>query len=426
MMTCLLLLGSLLAGQAPTATDQAAQADVARLVRQLDAPQLARRDAAEAELLRRGPAILGLLPAATQRAPAEVQQRLGRIRQKLQRAEAQAATQASLITLRAHAIPLSKALAALQEQSGNRIVDFRARFSQPATDPLLKLDIQAVPFWQALDELLDQAGMTVYPFSEQREIDVVAASGRSGAGRVGRACYRGPFRFQPVRVVAGRDLRQPGSGSLQVTLQVAWEPRLGVINLVARMADLEAVDQRDRPLPVADRQAQLDVPITGNAPTVELNLPFQLPGRDVARIARLKGKLTAVMPGKVETFRFAQLAAARNVEKRIAEATVVLEQVRKTSAGCEVCMRVRFDNPGDALASHRTWIFGNEARLEDRDGRSIAYSSYETTLQKRDELGVAFQFNVGKPIEQLAFVYKTPGAIVAKELDYELRDIPLP
>jgi hypothetical protein len=221
-------------------------------------------------------------------------------------------------------------------------------------------------------------------------------------------------------------LREANGGLLQVTLQVAWEPRLGMINLVQRMADVAAVDERGQPLPVADHQAQLDVPISGNAPAVELSLPYQLPSRKVAKIACLTGKLTAVMPGKIEMFRFTKLTEAKNVEKRIGEATVVLEQVRKSATGWEVCMRVRFDNPGDALASHRTWIFGNEARLEDRDGRSIAYSSYETTLQKRDELGVAFQFNVGKPLEELTFVYKTPAAIVVKEIEYELRDIPLP
>jgi hypothetical protein len=426
MITCLLLLGSLLAGQAGAAADTQSQADVRRLVRQLDAAQLADRETAERELLRRGPVILGLLPPVTERTAAEVRQRLGRIRQQLQRAETQAATEASTVTLHADAAPLSKALAALQEQSGNTIVDFRHRFGQPTTDPPLKLHFQEKPFWPALDELLDQAGMTVYPFSEQRAIDVVAASGHPQAARVGRASYRGPFRFEPIRVLASRDLREANSGSLQVTLQAAWEPRLGMINLVQRMADVEAVDERGQPLSVADREAQLDVPISGNTPAVELNLSFRLPARNVAKIARLKGKLTAVMPGKMATFRFAQLVTAKNVETRIAEATVVLEHVRKSAAGWEIRMRVRFDNPGDALASHRTWIFSNEARLEDRDGRAIAYSAYETMLQKKDELGVAFQFNVGKPIEDMTFVYKTPGAIVAKEVDYELREIRLP
>ena len=43
---------------------KATQAEVRRLVRQLDAPQLAQREAAEAELLGRGPAVLDLLPPA--------------------------------------------------------------------------------------------------------------------------------------------------------------------------------------------------------------------------------------------------------------------------------------------------------------------------------------------------------------------------
>ncbi len=426
MIGCLLLLGSLMAGQAGAAANQQLPADVARLVRQLDAAPLADRDAAEAELLRRGPAILGLLPTESERVPAEVRQRLGRVRQKLQRAEVLAATEASTVTLHAQDILLSNALAAIEQQSGNRIVDARRRFGEPVTNPALSLEFNANPFWEALDEVLAAAGMTVYPYCEQREIDVVAARAGSQAARFGRACYRGPFRFELVRVLASRDLREGDHGSLQVTLQAAWEPRLSMIDLVQRLTDVEAVDERGRLLPLADRQAQLDVPVSGNAPVVELNLPFRRPERDVAKIARLKGKLTAVMPGKIETFRFTQLATARNVEKRFAEATVVLEQARKTRDGLEVRMRVRFDHPGDALASHRTWIFNNEARLEDRQGRSIAYSSYETTLQKRDEVGLAFQFKVAQPFDEMMFVYQTPAMIVAKDFEYEFRDLPLP
>ena len=108
MIRCLMLIGSLLAGQVETPAGEDLKAEVRRLVRQLDAPQLAEREAAEAELLRRGPAVLDLLPPATDRTPAEVQQRLGRIRQKLQHAAADAAAEASTITLHADAMPLSQ------------------------------------------------------------------------------------------------------------------------------------------------------------------------------------------------------------------------------------------------------------------------------------------------------------------------------
>jgi len=139
---------------------------------------------------------------------------------------------------------------------------------------------------------------------------------------------------------------------------------------------------------------------------VKLELPLQLPSRDVRKIASLKGRLLATVPGRIETFRFNKLADAKNVAQRIAGVTVTLEQVHKAATGGraagphltlpkereptgKVRMKLRFDDAGDALASHRQWVFGNEARLEGPDGKPIAYESFETTSQDKNELGIA-------------------------------------
>ena len=76
-------------------------------------------------MLKRGPAVLDLLPQPNDRTSAEVRQRLGRIRQKLQQRAAEAAAQSSTITLHADAMPLAKVLAEFSRQSGNTIVDER-------------------------------------------------------------------------------------------------------------------------------------------------------------------------------------------------------------------------------------------------------------------------------------------------------------
>ena len=89
-------------------------------------------------------------------------------------------------------------------------------------------------------------------------------------------------------------------------------------------------------------------------------------------------------------------------------------------------MSVRFDDAGDALASHRTWIFNNAAHLEGPDGKPIAHETFETTAQEKNEVGIAYLFTTDQPIDKLTFVYKTPGTIVNSGFDYELKDIELP
>ena len=101
----------------------------------------------------------------------------------------------------------------------------------------------------------------------------------------------------------------------------------------------------------------------------------------------------AMIPGRIETFRFTKLAGAKDVQQRIAGVTVTLEEVRKNNEAWEVRMLVRFDDAGDALASHRTWIFSNEAYLEGPDGKPIAYDTLrdDPPGEERGRRGVSVQ-----------------------------------
>jgi hypothetical protein len=425
MLGSILLVGGVLLGQAAAGADDDLRVEVRRLVRQLNAPYLAQREGAEQRLLRLGPKVLDLLPEGDDRTPAEVAQRVGRIRQQLQQALAEATAGGSTVTLSGEARPLSQILAALQEQSGNKIVDFRKRFGHPLTDPQLSVEFDETPFWRALDQVLDQAELKVYAFGHQRAIHLVARE-EDDLPRAGRGSYSGPFRLEPIRVMARRDLRNPEGDSLLLTLEVAWEPRLKPVGLKQRMADLEAVDENGNPLAFDRSQAELEVPGNGDMTAVELNLPLALPPREVKEIAGIKGTLTAMIPGRTETFAFDNLLDARNVEKRTAGVTVILDRVRKNNELYEVRVVVRFDQAGAALESHRGWILNNEAYLEGPDGKPISQQGMRTFRQTPDEVGIAYLFVLDDPPSNHKFVYKTPGVIVATGFDYEIKGLKLP
>ncbi len=417
---------SLLANSALAVGGEDLQAEVQRLVEQLDAPRLADREAAENALLRRGPEVLPFLPKEDERAPAEVQQRTTRIRQRLERSIAAGAAESSPITLHVRSIPLSKILEQFQQQSGNAIFDYRPQFGQPVTDPKLTVDFDKSDFWPALDRVLAQAKLIVYPYAKRHAIGVVAASGVPAAS--GHVSYSGPFRFEPVSVIASHNFRQPNGDSLVVSVDAIWEPRLRIISLAHRMADVKAVDERGKPLPAAMSAAQIEMADVqlADAPAVKLDINLQRPPREIRQIASLQGKLRATLAGRDVTFRFAKLDGAHDVQQRIADVTVTLEQVRKSSDGWEVYIRVRFDDAGDALASHRQWIFDNAANLEGPDGKSIAYASVEPTAQEKNQIGLAYRFKTDRPLGELAFTYTTPGTIIDRAFPYELKNIDLP
>jgi len=423
MVGALLVLGGVLFGQADAAPRPDLELEVRRLVRQLNSPRLAERNSAEERLLKLGPEVLEYLPASGDHMPAEVEQRVARLRQVLQKEVARSTAQASTVTLRGN-LPLGEILSAMEKQTGNKITGMGG-FDPHASTQRLEVRFDEKPFWQAIDEVVDQANLTVYNYGPEKAVTLRPHS-EGLAPRVGRAWYQGPFRFEAVRIEAARDLRNAAQKSLSLTVEVAWEPTLVPISLLLPMSRIEAIDEEGHLLPLDSPQAELEVPITADSMASELRIPLVLPPRSVKQIAQLRGVMTALLPGKIETFRFQDLEKAKDVEQRIAGVTVPLVGVRKNNELWEVRLRVRFDHAGEALQSHRGWIFDNEVYLEGTDGKPITWGTYETTRQTENEVGLAYMFSVEGSLAGHTLVYKTPGVILTAEIPYQVKDIPLP
>ena len=423
MIGCLLTVAVVLLGQTPSAADADLKPRVRALIQQLDAETLPERDAAEENLKNLGPDALDLLAAKKDASP-EVQERLKRIRKHLQDAAVEATAHAATITLPASDMPLSKVLQTLSKQCGNKIVDFRERYGQPAEDPVLHVMWRKTPFWQALDEALDQAGLGVCA-GEAQAVNVAHRPQRQRR-RVGTAAYVGPLRIEPVTIESKCDLRNSSSRSLKLTLDIAWEPRIKPIYFKQKLSELSAVDDQGKAVPVDGPEATIELPIRSGLTTAELEIPLLPPPRDVIRLGRLKGKLTALLPGLTESFRFERVAAGFSGEKRIAGVVVKVDDVRQDNGAWEFRVRACFDQPGDALESHRGWKYENEAYLEGADGRRIDFGTSEAIEHAGNEIGTAYIFPIDKLPEGCVFVYRTPAAMITATFEYELKDIPLP
>jgi hypothetical protein len=420
----LLLAGSLLLAQSGDVPREDLTQQVKQLIRQLSAPELAKRDAAQQQLIELGPAVLDLLPEPTDRTSAEEKQRLAQVRNKLQRAQAESSVQATTVTLNGEML-LSEALAAIEKQTGNVMIDHREQFGQQAGDPRIKLEIEKAPFWQAIDILADKAGLTVYPYADQDGVAFVSL----GEGEIPRlkrtASYAGAFRLEAMELLAKRNLRMSEDQRLQVTLELAWEPRLDPITIQQDLADVKAVDEQGNEVALAVDEGLREASITPGELATELTLPFILPDRNVKQIASIQGKLLAMVPSRMETFKFADLTGRSN-EQRKAGVVVVLDQVRKNNDVWEIRVLVRFDKTSGALESHRGWIFNNEAYLETADGQRVNFDGFETTRQTDDEVGMAYIFDLERGPKGMTFVYKTPSVITVLPVEYEIKNLKLP
>ncbi len=195
----------LLVNQVDTPTADVTAA-VGKLVRQLDAPEsAARRGRAKADRARnRGPAAL----PTTSGASAEVQLRLGRVRVRLETLRGEEEIQARQVTIAGNELTLPDVLATIEKQTGDKVLDYRGQFGQQAAAKTLNLSLDKQPFWPALDQILDQAGMTIYQYSGEPGLSLVNRSGGE-LPRYNRGAYAGAFRIEATDITARRDLAIP-------------------------------------------------------------------------------------------------------------------------------------------------------------------------------------------------------------------------
>ncbi len=394
---------------------------VQALVRQLDDDRVAQRSEAEAALMAWGPALLHLLPPPEQLPSAESRRRLARVRAALEIERARAFLAASQVRLAGN-MSATAALQAVSQQTGNQLLGLES-FDQP-----IAVDVPGRPFWEALDQILDAAALTVIPATgPEGGWQVVAGQ----THRARRAAYSGLFRLEPTLVTAVRDLQQPALSTLRVRLAVAWEPRIRPIAITQRFDTVAARDDRGRALEV-ERRGSLSAAVERGASSVVWEIPLGLPDRPAQRLASLSGTLEALLPGPVERFEFRDPPRAANAVERRAGVTVAIPQVHASGPSLEIHVRVTFDDALDALESYRGWVEQNAAYLVDVAGRRIASSGQRLISQQPNAVGIAVRFaadaaDAADPAwADCRFVYETPALLVRAPVAYELRDIELP
>lgn len=389
-------------------------------VRQLNDRELARRQEAERQLLELGPAVLDVLPEESPRMSAEVRQRLARIRTELERALGADVTRETTVTL-SGSHPMSEVLDKIMEQTGNRV-----RYV-PQPDQEVTVDFSDTPYWEALDQLLDQFGLTVDPYGGDPEALVLRSRNPAERDRRGAAKYHQAFRIEATRIAATRDLRNPELQGLRVGMSVAWEPRLAPIVFIQADAKLSAEDEQGNAIMAGSDRPTREIPVHTGMSAIEFEVPLTLPPPGATHLARLQGELEALIPGRVESFEFdGNLQEARGVQQRRAGVMVQLDNVRRNVDLYQFQVRVRFDDASGALESHRGWIFNNEASIVDAEGNRVPPAGLEATRQTENEVGISYLFDLPDGLDGCRFVYKTPAVLNRYRLPFELQDLPLP
>ncbi|WP_337174443.1 hypothetical protein [Paludisphaera sp.] len=326
----------------------------------------------------------------------------------------------STVTIHERGIRLDAALRALSEQTGNAVVDLRERQGAEATNPAIDLDLEAVPFLRALDEIAAKAGVAVTPSTGERALGIVP-----GGGAGPPVEYSGPFRVSINRIFLQRDFEADAT-TARITLAVGWEPRLRPMLLTFKAGGVEATDDRGRAVRPQVPTESGGVGLYPDFPSTEVELNLAAPERSAARLATLRFRAEVILPTDIQTFEFARLDQDTTIRQGRLSAT--LRGARFDEGTWTLPIIVDYPRGAPELESFRQGLFHDWIRLVKADGteagRNMGFAMPEEVDGRR---GFEYLFTdvPGDP-KDYRLIYEAPGAIVAVPIDVTFKDVALP
>lgn len=395
--------------------DPPSPTDIARLVRDLSAPELAARVRAERQLLEAGPAVLPLLPPPDLVATPGARESLKRLRVQLERRRARESASPSLVHW-TEPLTLPALARHLAEQSKNEL---RLAPETPG-ETTIPPRPDPTPFWQALDELCEAHDLR-WRWSDEGSRLLLEPRPAGTAAPEQRIAYQGPFRL-----ATGSPERRPivgGSGELlRLPLTVSAEPRVRPLFLFFAASDLEITRGKEPPLTAWNPAARYELPLTVAGRETSTTLDFRLD--DGPPAGTLEGKLTMTTALAVERIPFEPGSQTVGTVRRRGGTSVTVrewtEATDGTSRSLAVELAVSYDTGGPAFESHRTWVWHNAAYLEAADGTRFAYQDFSATQAADGAVGVRYEFPSLPADGPLTLVYEAPTLLLDLPIELKL------
>lgn len=394
-------------------------AEVQRLVAELDAPQLARRNAAERQLIDMGQAIEPLLPMDSADFGSELRMRLKRVRSQLKPLPVEDSALIATNDIRlGNARTLGAALEAISRESG-------LEFKHPLDDdrPITPFD-SPLPFWHAVDYVLDEAQLDIDYFGGDGNVIRLRQRPEGRPSRVDAAAYAGIYRLEPTIVTSRRVLRRSELSGLSVEVELAWKPGVTPIGVTLPLDRLVAKSDDGQTIKAQGNYGSIDVSTGRDIPSTNLQLSLQLPAGSPQKLKTLSGQIRSMLPGKPHRFDFPLNTIS--VTQRNGSVTVRLEDVRKNGELHEIRLGIDFESPGRALESHRGFLLDNPVFVTDAQDMRQTHLGYQLYRQSETGIGIGYLFDLGDSVDGATLSYETPTAVLNNEIDFVMEDILLP
>lgn len=396
------------------ADDTTVADDVARLVTELDDSSRSVRRAAERRLVALGTSALDHLPAPERLPTVGSREAVRRVRILLERQRADESIRASTLTLDGERT-VAEWLDEIERGTGNGFDT--AKIGRAMLDRVVAFSVEDRPFWEFVDVDLRRLGLGIGPSQGDR----LSLFPTEDATRPLRVTYVGGFRVALVSLVRRPRFGAEGEDLLRASLSVRAEPRMRPLFLVFGGDEVRASLVGGGDIASLDPAAKFDLPLGQGVGEPRVDLRLDASDEDV--LVDLEGRLHVTVAAGEASFRFPSLDESVDVARRRGGVTVRVTDTETARTGetwrAEAAINVVYDTGGPAFESHRSWVYGNRAALEDATGRRIPFRPPATTTRQSDG-GIAIRYTFAELANNPSsyrFVYDAPMSIV---------DVPLP
>jgi hypothetical protein len=425
------------AAQEETISDMELITRVEELQRELAVPEIPKRDAAEKALIEYGVRVLDYLEPPTDDTPSDAVERINRIRAALEKIAVASVTKSSIVSISGK-LTVDEALKKLRQQTGNEI-DVREGTPDVFINKEIDLKLEKANFWEATRAIMGKSDLIVDTYggspgtlrlTPTEQARVLAANPNLPVPpKVKKvappASTSGIFDLVVTRINSSRNLANPDLNFCNVTVRIRWEPRVIPISLDLPAKTIKAIDEFDNPIEITNKEAVMPGTVQPEIPELEFSIPIGLVDRQIETIKSLDAQIDAVLPGRIETFRFKKLGQlAPGAKQTKAGATVTIGGVQKNEDLWGISLTLGFDEGHNALESHQAWVYSNPMYLENKDGEQFTALTYNSA--GRTENSVSIQYLFDKNPKDMTLVYKTPALIIEVPVKISLKDIPLP
>jgi len=390
---------------------------VAELQQQLASTSVKDRDAAEASLIKLGVKTLDFLDPVTSNTPPETIERIGRVRKALETLVVTTATQPKMITLKGN-FSIKEAAEKITAMSGNKIV-----CPVEMEEQKIDLEIEKASFWQAMNQFETKAKLRIISVGGTAgQISLIPVENNSPTIPTDA---NGIFQISVLQVSSRRNLENPELDYCGLRVRVRWEPRLAPITLAIPASGITVIDEFDDKVLLPNPTATFSAAVQPEIPEVEFSIPIGLVDRQIEKISKLEATMNAVMPGRNESFEFRKIGRLEPGYKQSkAGVSVSINGIQKNEELYGVLVKYSFDETGDALESHMSWIFENPLKLIDKDGKEYQPLAKESAGREQNAASIRYYF--GEDPAAMTLKCETPAAIVSTKVKILLEDIPLP